>query len=855
MKLPRVFLPAVLLTVSTLAQTPFETPKPDIQEFRLTNGRPALRFQLTPSTAEYRILGSERPGGPSVPVPGLQRGGQWTADVDATGASGFYRVDARPVDGTNLLAGALLNRIAYGPTPDELERLRRIGPDAYIAEQLAPETIDENLDDPPDTGPVWRKVTVTGNGSSSRLYLYLDGPGDAYVDDLRLVAGSTDNGTANNLLSNGGFESPIGAGNWVLTANTTNSARTTEFVHSGSAAFHLVTEAAGSSSGDSVVQDITPALNSAQTYTLSFWYLTSSENSQLVVRLSGSGVSAATSLRSATESPAPHFAALSSPTPASASVGTLRSWQILHAVQSRRQLAEVMRQFLENHFVTQYSKTSDYLDNAGLPMDLAPGEAAKLEFRENLRWRTALMGPRCTFHQLLRISAESPAMIIYLDTVGSRGDVSTTTRTNRIANENYARELCELFAFGVDNGYDQGDIVQISRAWTGWTVDLLDTNRVDNPFSVRSTNFINGSLTNATERNSLTNLYGQWSFRFRAERHDPRVKWAFYEKSADGTILTNSPKTVPARFGPPWAGRSYGLRLTNGSTTNSIQDGYAILAHMADQPFTQEFLSVKLCRLLVHEGFHLGYDFTDAVHTPEEDLVHACMLAWENPTNGGPKGQVRDVLRTILQSDLFRSSLAAGSKVRTPLEFGVATLRAFRAQRADGTFTSVVDPAILSDGLLNRAGRMRLFDRAEPDGYPEEGSGWISAGTLAERLRFVQSVALAGANLATTPAARSSADSVGNSRIDPAGLVMLKLGASANSAEAVVDYLLDLLFPTEGAANLAEIRQVALDFLNTADNGTTASPFSALVPGSRAHDGRVRGLAALLLSTPRFQEQ
>jgi hypothetical protein len=182
-------------------------------------------------------------------------------------------------------------------------------------------------------------------------------------------------------------------------------------------------------------------------------------------------------------------------------------------------------------------------------------------------------------------------------------------------------------------------------------------------------------------------------------------------------------------------------------------------------------------------------------------------------------------------------------------------LRAFRARRADGTFTSIADPVNLSDGLLNRAGRMRLFDRADPDGYAEDGSGWISAGTLAERLRFAQSLALAGANLATTPAARSAADSVGASRIDPAGLVMLKLGSSATSAEAVTDYLMGLLYPTEGAGNLATIRKVAIAFLNTADNGTTVSAFSTLVPGSRNYDGRVRGLAALLLSTPRFQEQ
>jgi uncharacterized protein (DUF1800 family) len=850
MNAPRLLILTGWLCLAATAQSP------DITRFRLTNGQPEVQFELAPSASGYQVRFSSSPGSESTTVGGTRNGNLWTGTNAPAGASGFYRIEATQLSESDVAVGTLLNRIAYGPTPDELARVRQIGMNAYISEQLAPELIPENLDTPPDTGPIWRKVTVSGNGSGSRLYLYLDGPGDAYLDDLRLVSGNVDSGAGANLLANGGFEVPLAASNWQLTPNTANSARSADFVHSGATSLHLVTSAAGTTAGDSIVQDISPALNSSQTYTLSFWYLTSTENRRLVVRLSGSGVSATTSLNGDNESPAPAYAALDSGAAAANGITTLRAWHLLRAVQSRRQLAEVFRQFLENHFVTQYSRTFDYLDNSGgLPTESAAGEAARLEFRENIRWQNAFLSPQCTFRELLRISAESPAMIIYLDTVGSRGDVNTATRTNRIANENYARELCELFSFGVDNGYDQGDIVQISRAWTGWSVDLLATNQVNNPFAVRSTRYIDASLTNATQRNSVTNLIGAWSFRYRADRHDPRVKWIFYDKAADGSILTNSPKAVPSRFGPPWAGRSYGLRLESGATTNGIQDGYRVLAHMADQPFTQEYLSVKLCRLLVHDGFHHGYDFTDASTSPEEELVHRCMLAWENPANGGPKGQIRNVLRVILNSSLFRAHLTASAKVRTPMEFAVATLRAFRALRDDGTYTSITDAVNLADGVLNRSGRMRLFDRAEPDGYPEDGAGWISAGTLAERLRFVQSIALAGANLSTIPAVRGSADSVGAGRIDPAGLAVLKLGTSATSAEAVTDYFLDLLFPSEGRANLSQLRKVGIEFLNTADNGSTASAFSTLVPGSRNYDGRVRGLAALFLSVPRFQEQ
>lgn len=833
-----------------------EAETPDILSLTWTNGRPTLEFRLVPSASDYRVRSSATLGTPGSAVPGKHSGTVWTAEAAAASDSGFYRLEAIPLAAETVRASTLLNRIAYGPTPDDLDRLAALGTDAYIEEQLAPEKILENLDEPAGSDPVWRKVTITGTGSSSKLYVYLSGAGDAYLDDFRLVAGASDTGTAPNLLINGDFEQPLAAANWTTTTNTANSARTTDFVHGGNASFHLVQAAAGRTGTDAVVQTITTALNASTTYTLSFWYLAQPSNLQLTVRLSGSGITVTAPLRGDAESPAPYYARLQNGT---ATIADLRAWHVLHAVQSRRQLAQIFQQFLENHFVTEYSKGLTYFDErAGLPNAWSGPESTRQEFLENLRWRQAFLAPRCTFHDLLKISAESPAMIIYLDTVLSRGDYSTTTKTNRIANENYARELCELFAFGVDNGYDQGDIEQISRAWTGWTVELLSTNQAANPFAPRTTVMINAGLTNATERNSVTNLAGLWSFRYRTDRHDPRVKWIFYERDTQGNILTNSPKTVPARFGPPWAGRSYGLKLSNGSTTNGIQDGYQILRHMADQPFTQEYLSVKLCRLLVHDNFHHGYDFTDAENSAEESLVHECMLAWENPSNGGPKGQMREVLRVILKSDLFRNPNTAAAKVKTPLEFAASTLRAFRSVKPDGGTTASVDAPnlIASGGLLDRAGRMRLFDRADPDGYAEDAGSWISAGTLGERLRYVQSLALAGAGLASGTGVRSSPDSLGSSRIDPSALLALRLTNGTNrSAEAVSDELLRLLFPSEGAGNLRQYRALAIQFLNTADNGTTASNFSSLVPGTKEYDGRVRGLAALLLSSPRFQEQ
>lgn len=812
---------------------------PSVNAIGLQAGRPVIDFSPAPAAVEYRLLDAP------------QVDGTYALDGDATGSgfrltggllgddNRFFRVESVPMPAEMLTATTLLHRIAYGPTPDELDRVLALGSAAYIAEQLAPENISETLD-VLDTAPKWKQVVATGtattSGGQTRFYIYLDGPGDAYVDNVRLVLGSSDNGTAANLLQNASFESGL-AGTWTVSTNLLGSALTTDFAQNGTTSLHLIQTSDGDSQPTSISQVITPTIAVGTPLTLSCWYRTSAEDSRLIVRIGGSGVTSSTSLSGTDNSPAPILAKLVS---GEGTLTDLRAWHLLHAVQAKRQLLEVLRQFLENHFVTQISKTRDYFESRGYDNLPADQISTRAELTENLRWQEALLRPTVSFLDLLKISAESPAMIIYLDTVGSRGNGT------RIANENYARELCELFCFGVDNGYDQQDIVQISRAWTGWTIELVNTNQEFNPFALRSTNYIDPTLTNTTELNASVNLQGLWAFNYKGTRHNVAAKYLFYQTKADGTVDTAKTKEVPARFGPRWAGKPYGLVLAAGQTgTNGIREGYSLITHMANQPFTMEFLSVKLCRLLVHDGFHLGYDFSDDLHTPEEDLVYQCMLAWDD---GTPKGQIRDVLRVILNSELFRSNAGSLQKIKTPLEFAVSTVRALRSRNDDGSFTADSDGYALA-GIINRAGRLRLFDRAEPDGYPEDAPAWISAGTLTERIRFVQS--------ALMPVGMTGKSDAGSATVtDPVGLLRKKLsGAQLGDAVAVAGYFAELLFPGEGRANLGDLRELAVKFLNTADNGVTDSPFSSLAVGTTNYDLRVRGMVALLMSTQRFHEQ
>ncbi len=218
------------------------------------------------------------------------------------------------------------------------------------------------------------------------------------------------------------------------------------------------------------------------------------------------------------------------------------------------------------------------------------------------------------------------------------------------------------------------------------------------------------------------------------------------------------------------------------------------------------------------------------------------MLAWEN---SNPKGQLRPVLDVIFSSDLFRTR-AAAQKVKTPYEFVASAVRALRSVDAAGVATATTDGFSFSTPM-DRMGSMKLFDRDAPDGYPEAGSGWISAGTLTERIRFVQAFCI--------PATGSNRGDAGNNFCDPVTLLKRTLPtASWNAAGDVADYFLRTLYSGEGTANLSLYRSAAMRYLDTDDNGN-ASPFASLGNTTSNYDYRVRGMVAMLMTFQRFQEQ
>ncbi|HEU0204755.1 MAG TPA: DUF1800 domain-containing protein [Burkholderiaceae bacterium] len=121
----------------------------------------------------------------------------------------------------------------------------------------------------------------------------------------------------------------------------------------------------------------------------------------------------------------------------------LRGWWLQEMAGTPAPLGERMTLFWHNHFVSAQPKV----------------RATQLMFRQNVLLRRHALG---NFGELLHAVAKDPAMLVYLD--------SATSRKER-PNENFAREVMELFTLG-EGRYTETDVKEAARAFTGWSIDL-----------------------------------------------------------------------------------------------------------------------------------------------------------------------------------------------------------------------------------------------------------------------------------------------------------------------------------------------------------------------------------------------
>ncbi|HEY2627688.1 MAG TPA: DUF1800 family protein, partial [Usitatibacter sp.] len=129
----------------------------------------------------------------------------------------------------------------------------------------------------------------------------------------------------------------------------------------------------------------------------------------------------------------------------------LRAWWLHEMILTPSPLTERMTLFWHNHFATSQQKV----------------RSSQLMYRQNALLRSEALG---NFGTMLHAVAKDPAMLVWLD---NRYNVKAHP------NENYAREVMELFALGLGT-YTEDDIREAARAFTGWTLDR-NLSFVDNP--------------------------------------------------------------------------------------------------------------------------------------------------------------------------------------------------------------------------------------------------------------------------------------------------------------------------------------------------------------------------------------
>ena len=192
--------------------------------------------------------------------------------------------------------------------------------------------------------------------------------------------------------------------------------------------------------------------------------------------------------------------------------------RLLSDILSERQLQQVMTDFWLNHFNVYVAKSQD-----------APYYIAA--------YQRDTIAPRALghFEDLLVATASSPAMLNYLDNSSSIGPHSTFASRPRLGNrpqqqqasglnENYARELMELHTVGVNGGYTQKDVTEVAKVFTGWTVG---NNRTAVSRMMGQTFSAGRYRTNAVSAEDNAIAHAQ----FDGDKHEPGKKYVL------GTII------------------------------------------------------------------------------------------------------------------------------------------------------------------------------------------------------------------------------------------------------------------------------------------------------------------------------
>ena len=210
---------------------------------------------------------------------------------------------------------------------------------------------------------------------------------------------------------------------------------------------------------------------------------------------------------------------------------------LFRMVHSKRPLQEKMALFWHNHFATAYSKVVSEIGDsviasrmfAAKPDDDGSRTTGQLEL-----FRDYALG---NFRDLLVAVAKDPAMLVWLD-----GRTNVRARPQ----ENFARELMELFTMGVGE-FAETDVYAGARVFTGWNLGLANRGTAQ----------------------------ARYDFLYVGSQHETSAKEFTFPIYRDGG------RVIPARSG-----------------ADGMQDGLDLIEAVARHPATGPRLARKLCGLL-----------------------------------------------------------------------------------------------------------------------------------------------------------------------------------------------------------------------------------------------------------------
>ena len=505
----------------------------------------------------------------------------------------------------------------------------------------------------------------------------------------------------------------------------------------------------------------------------------------------------------------------------------LQASRVLRAVYSDRQLNEVMVDFWTNHFNVFAGKGADRWLLVSYDRDtIRPHAFGK-------------------FKDLLTATAQSPAMLFYLDNFQSvspaagqnrrRGEMNERRpRVRRLAgslaaerlrgaddqvmtddqrampqgqrqdemrgqqrrrrqqqqqpqrmrrgiNENYARELMELHTLGVEGGYTQRDVQEVARAFTGWTI-----------FDPRGLGSISGT----------TNRERAGTFNFNPRLHD------------DGEKIVLGHK-IPAGGG--------------------VNDGLMVLDILAKHPSTARFVATKLARRFVADN-------------PPPALVERVAAAFTRSD-----GDIRETLRALFASPEFNSTEAYRAKIKSPFELAVSAVRAL-----DGETNGL--------GIHQWIARMGepLYMYQAPTGYPDAAERWVNTGALLERINFALALVSNRVPGTRVNVARFNEAGADRSRlIDQFAAAILQGGLSPKTKASLLRQLDEAAAGTAQTAAAPAMNRPAnqADEPDDEDGEAMTRPRGqraarrAQLAANNAPVSEAARIAALILGSPEFQRQ